>query len=168
MTTICRHIRVTGQRCGSPALRNHSLCYFHHRTQQRAQSQPNSFTKMQIQQEVTDVLRRHGVTDDLTAQYFGYIPQPADALDLPPLEDPSSIQLAISMLVSALGQKRLDPKLGGVILYGLQLASHNARVLDTTLTTVSETMHDEHGNELAADNFPTPPEINTLPPTPAE
>ena len=31
MTTIpiCTHIKANGMRCGSPALRNHSRCYFH-------------------------------------------------------------------------------------------------------------------------------------------
>jgi hypothetical protein len=28
---ICTHIKVTGLRCGSPALRNESFCYFHQR-----------------------------------------------------------------------------------------------------------------------------------------
>jgi hypothetical protein len=25
----CEHIRISGQRCGSPALRDHKYCYFH-------------------------------------------------------------------------------------------------------------------------------------------
>ncbi len=27
----CHHIKVKGTRCGSPALRNHKLCFFHQR-----------------------------------------------------------------------------------------------------------------------------------------
>ena len=29
MTTICRHIKTNGERCGSPALRDQTHCYFH-------------------------------------------------------------------------------------------------------------------------------------------
>ena len=29
MTTICRHIKLNGERCGSPALRDQAFCYFH-------------------------------------------------------------------------------------------------------------------------------------------
>jgi hypothetical protein len=28
---VCEHIKDNGIRCGSPALRGHALCYFHHR-----------------------------------------------------------------------------------------------------------------------------------------
>jgi hypothetical protein len=30
-TRICKHIKVTGVRCGSPALRHEAYCYFHYR-----------------------------------------------------------------------------------------------------------------------------------------
>jgi len=32
----CQHIRMNGRRCGSPALRGESRCYFHNRIQDRA------------------------------------------------------------------------------------------------------------------------------------
>jgi hypothetical protein len=35
---VCRHIRTTGHRCGSPALRNEDFCYFHHTTRRPAPS----------------------------------------------------------------------------------------------------------------------------------
>ena len=31
---LCRHIHTAGNRCGSPAMRNRQLCYFHSTTRQ--------------------------------------------------------------------------------------------------------------------------------------
>jgi len=28
-TEFCRHIRINGERCGSPALRSETFCYYH-------------------------------------------------------------------------------------------------------------------------------------------
>lgn len=33
----CQHIKLNGVRCGSPALRRRTLCFFHHRAQKYAQ-----------------------------------------------------------------------------------------------------------------------------------
>jgi hypothetical protein len=33
----CDHLKPDGVPCGSPALRDHKLCYFHHRDHQRRQ-----------------------------------------------------------------------------------------------------------------------------------
>ena len=36
MVPECRHIKTSGGKCGSPALRGQSFCYFHSRLKQRA------------------------------------------------------------------------------------------------------------------------------------
>ncbi|WP_158941755.1 hypothetical protein [Granulicella sp. S190] len=56
-----------------------------------------------------------------------YLPESALELDLPPLEDVESIQVSVSLLVTALARNRIDSKRAAVLLYGLQLASTNAR-----------------------------------------
>ena len=33
---LCRHIHTSGSRCGSPALRGESFCYYHHTTRRPA------------------------------------------------------------------------------------------------------------------------------------
>jgi len=37
MVQVCRHIKPSGQRCKSPAMRDHSFCYFHARVHTRTQ-----------------------------------------------------------------------------------------------------------------------------------
>jgi hypothetical protein len=51
--------------------------------------------------------------------------------DLGTLEDRVAIQIAISKVVNALATNQIDLKHGRILLYGLQLASANARNLDT-------------------------------------
>jgi hypothetical protein len=36
MVQVCRHIKPSGQRCKSPAMRDHSFCYFHARVHTRS------------------------------------------------------------------------------------------------------------------------------------
>jgi hypothetical protein len=38
MIPICRHIKTSGERCKSPAMRDHSFCYFHARVHSRTRS----------------------------------------------------------------------------------------------------------------------------------
>jgi hypothetical protein len=51
---------------------------------------------------------------------------PGKQLELLALEDPESIQLALSMVINALATSSLDTKRATALLYGLQLASLNA------------------------------------------
>ena len=41
MTPECRHIKTSGGKCGSPALRGQPYCYFHSRLRERATQQPS-------------------------------------------------------------------------------------------------------------------------------
>jgi hypothetical protein len=41
MTPECRHVKTSGGKCGSPALRGQPYCYFHSRLKQRAVNQPS-------------------------------------------------------------------------------------------------------------------------------
>ncbi|HEY9138944.1 MAG TPA: hypothetical protein VIM67_11780, partial [Terriglobus sp.] len=50
---------------------------------------------------------------------------PNQALDLGPLEDRTSVQMAISTVLNALAAGRLDKSRATALLYGLQLASTN-------------------------------------------
>jgi hypothetical protein len=96
----CQHIKMNGQRCGSPALRNQEFCYFHDRC--------------------------CPVTVDVStsAQY------PAAPFFLPVLEDATSIQATITQVCKNLLHHRLDPKKAGILLYAMQVASSNLSRLD--------------------------------------
>ncbi len=39
---VCTHIKVTGVRCGSPALRGEQFCYFHQRMVRGVSTPPNA------------------------------------------------------------------------------------------------------------------------------
>jgi hypothetical protein len=77
--------------------------------------------------------------------------------EVPELEDRESIQVALSMLISALGRNRLDPKRATAMLYGLQVASANAVKLNIepgANQVVCSTVLDPAGQELAPDEDP--------------
>ena len=98
---LCRHIKTNGVQCKSPALSNADLCFFHARLH-----------------------RRHAAFQHTDATR-GYL-IPGQHIELAPLEDRESVQLALSIVINALATGRLDSKRATAILYGLQLASNNA------------------------------------------
>jgi hypothetical protein len=120
MVPECRHIKTSGGKCGSPALRGKPYCYFHARLKQRA-ARPAS---------------------------------PYLALELPALEDRGSIQIAISEVVSALADARIEPKRAGILLYALQIASSNARHSEEIVSSnsVEEVVQTEEGEEMALED----------------
>lgn len=56
----------------------------------------------------------------------GRPPEKDAPLELPVVEDRSSIQIALSQVLSSIGAGSLDPKRAGLMLYGLQIASQNS------------------------------------------
>lgn len=97
----CQHIKTNGTQCGSPALRRKRFCYFHNRW--RA-------TKLDLNN--AGALRV------------------ATTVELPVLEDANSIQVALMQVMRLILCRQLDPKTGGLMLYGLQTASSNLSRID--------------------------------------
>ncbi len=124
-TTICRHIKTNGLRCGSPALTAELFCYFHKGLHNRHRPRPADPIPTTLHPMRADT--RGGQLEPLVAEYFAQQPQ---SLDFPPLEDRESIQVAISLLVTALAANRIEPKRASMLLYGLQVASSNCTRLD--------------------------------------
>ena len=89
-----------------PSLTEGDWCYFHSRLHQRH----SGF--------------RH------TSATRGYL-IPGQHIELSPLEDRESVQVALSLVINALATGQLDIKRATALLYGLQLASNNARGLHT-------------------------------------
>jgi hypothetical protein len=162
-TQICRHLYLNGSRCGAPSLREKTLCYHHirlaqhHRTLREAPD-PTPTIINPIPKDHLDRMRR----EPILAQYYsGTVLANRRAsllnLDFPPLEDRESIQLALSMLISAMAQNRIEPRSATAILYGLQVASANAANLPqrpARTSIVTETVLDDTGHELAPDTDP--------------
>jgi len=101
---LCRHIKTNGLQCHGVALTESPFCYFHRRLHQRHAAY-----------RFTDATR-------------GYL-LPGQHIELGPIEDRESVQLAISQVVNALATGALESKRANCLLYGLQLASANARGL---------------------------------------
>jgi hypothetical protein len=94
----CEYTKPNGEFCGSPALRGRDYCHWH----------------------LTCVARR------LRAEKQEAI-QDRSPLELPPLEDANSIQLAIMTVTDAMLRNRIGPRMSGQLLYALQLASCNLK-----------------------------------------
>ncbi len=98
----CEHIKANGQFCGSPALRDRNYCFFH----------------------LTHIGRRLRAERAHERALQSHDRQSA-ALELPPLEDSDSIQVALMQVIDAILHERLETKRAGLVLYALQTASSN-------------------------------------------
>lgn len=154
-TAFCRHIRLNGERCNSRALANKSFCFYHaelerrhRRCNARRHAEPAVLHPMTLQ----DGSQR----DPLPAA-----PAPA-TFDFPPLEDRHAIQVALSLVIAALAENRIDHKHAALLFYGLQVASSNARLLNPAparpLGKVTRTtLDDSSGILIAPDEDPEDP-----------
>jgi hypothetical protein len=96
----CRHIKVNGTQCGSPALRNKNFCFYHQ------QDRP------------------------LTVECYSEGPYASGEIALPLFEDAHSIQTVIRQVVQMVLQKRLERKTASLLLYALQIASSNLKRME--------------------------------------
>jgi hypothetical protein len=154
-TKFCRHIKANGERCGSLALLNQPFCYYHVELERRhRRCDTRRDTTLTILHPMT---LQDGSQRDPT--FAEQLPQ----LDLPQLEDRHSIQIALSMIITAVAEDRIDPKRAALLFYGLQVASMNALKLNPIpkrdLGKVSKTVLDEsNGNLIAPDEEPEDPD----------
>src|ERR1035437_7536008 len=89
----CHHYQApTGQRCGSPALKGEYYCYHHH-----IKNAARSNRRVLIDPEVT-------------------------CMELPPIEDRTSIFVALAAVVHRLAENTVDTRRAGQMIYGLQVA----------------------------------------------
>jgi hypothetical protein len=115
----CRHIKVSGIQCGSPALRKKTFCFYHQ------QNRP------------------------LTVECYSEGKYSTGEIVLPVFEDAHSIQTVIRQVVQLVLQKRIERKTAGLLLYALQISSSNLKRMElekpqpeqvvTDLETESET-----------------------------
>ena len=96
----CRHIKVNGTQCGSPALRSKNFCFYHQ------QHRP------------------------LLVECYSEDKYATGEIDLPIFEDAHSIQSVIRQVVQMVLQKRIERKTASLILYALQIASSNLKRIE--------------------------------------
>lgn len=97
----CDYVKPNGEFCGTPPLQGRDYCHWH----------------------LSCVGRR--VKADKQEVTLEYTVAP---LDLPPLEDANSVQVAIMQVMDALLRHRIGPKISGQLLYALQIASSNLKL----------------------------------------
>jgi hypothetical protein len=155
MSTIyCRHIRPSGRRCQTLALRNKPFCYFHENVNAhlRTLQPPDDGTHNIIHPMNLDAGKFQ--REPILAEYFSHTRAPLE-LNFPPIEDADSIQVSLSMLLTALGQNRLEPRRASAMLYNLQIATSNVRNLThNERHAVIDPVFDDTGNIMSPDEDP--------------
>jgi hypothetical protein len=144
---LCRHIKTNGQRCKSPSLGLLAFCYFHSRLHRRHEELLKSSSALAVAPP-----NPTSCTPEEPQSQPDYATQNPIELDLPPVEDAESIQVSISLLIAALARNRIDPKRAAVLLYGLQLASSNAKSINTepyTASVIRSVARTKSGRDLA-------------------
>ena len=96
----CRHIKVNGTQCGSPALRKKSFCFYHQ------QNRP------------------------LPVECYSESEWATGEIYLPAFEDAHSLQTVIRQVVQMVMQKRIERKTASLLLYALQIASSNLKRME--------------------------------------
>jgi hypothetical protein len=162
----CRHVLASGGTCNSPALAKSAWCYFHTRLHQRQGQRQAAHHNLRRADGRFAALpapegsspNNQAITDTID---YGSYPVGANSgagentpLDLPPVEDTESIQLALIDVLQALAANQLDTKRAGLLLYGLQVASANVQKMHRPINDVvrSVTFTDE-GTPLAPQDY---------------
>jgi hypothetical protein len=161
----CRHVLASGDACNSPALSQSHWCYFHTRLYQRQGDRP---TARHTHRRPDGRFAALPAPSDSTAaitETIDYGPYPVGAaptechpvnsppLDLPPVEDTASIQLALIDVLQALAANQLDTKRAGLLLYGLQVASSNAAKMHLSIGGVRTITYTDEGTPLAPQEY---------------
>jgi hypothetical protein len=96
----CRHIKVNGTQCGSPAVRSKSFCFYHQ------QHRP------------------------IVAECYSDGEYSTGEILLPVFEDAHSVQSVIRQVMQMVLQKRIERKTASLLLYALQIASSNLKRME--------------------------------------
>jgi len=175
----CRHVLASGGTCNSPALAKSAWCYFHTRLHYRqGERQAARHTLRRPDGRFAALPAPHGSNDGSSIQTIDYGPYPVGdprvphpersegwdkteagpwentPLELPPVEDTVSIQLALIDVLQALAANQLDTKRAGLLLYGLQVASANVQKMHRPISDVVRSVtYTEEGTPLAPQDY---------------
>src|SRR6202158_2912825 len=96
----CRHVKVNGTQCGSPAVRSKSFCFYHQ------QHRP------------------------IVAECYSDGEYSTGEILLSVFEDAHSVQSVIRQVMQMVLQKRIERKTASLLLYALQIASSNLKRME--------------------------------------
>ena len=114
---ICEHMKASGKRCGSPALRDKPFCFYH------------------LVQEASLPLLRN--------MYIAYNPKAAPGewpileFPTPALEDAAAIQIGFMQVLHGVANGNLDVRKAGRMLSALHGAAANLHRLETCLAQMA-------------------------------
>jgi hypothetical protein len=166
----CRHLRPNGEGCRAAALKKSHWCYFHHRLYDRYRAQ-QARHQLHTQRDASGRFSPASGSAATGAPTetalvptcdYGSIPVGERATQtgpentsftLPRLEDGSSIQLALMDVLNALAANQIDTKRAGLLLYGLQVASANAKNLHLRYNSVQSVTYTADGIALGPQEY---------------
>jgi hypothetical protein len=171
----CRHVLPSSDRCNAAAIKGGHWCYYHARlhfqqTQRQAQESARRSREARSKPRLTDgtfaspeeIIDQEGSpvgssplgsTEPAPHPWQREAPEHYSAetipLELPAVEDSASIQLALIQVVQALASNQLDPRRAGLLLYGLQVASANAKNVHIHSNSIRSIGYTSEGIPLA-------------------
>src|ERR1700678_2774096 len=114
--SLCEHVKLGGDRCGAPALRDQKYCH-HHAATHRVIPHMNIFLKL----------------------WDGdHTEEPPYKYNFPYLEDFESIQIGFTQFIHAVSQGLLNPKEGALILGALKGAAINLRHTESLMAETAK------------------------------
>jgi hypothetical protein len=171
----CRHVLPSSNRCHAAAIKGGHWRYYHARlhfqqTQRQAQESARRSREARSKPRLTDgTFAPPEEIIDQESSHIGSSPvgstKPARhpeqheepehysaetiPLELPDVEDSASIQLALIQVIQALASSQLDPRRAGLLLYGLQVASANAKNVHIHSNSIRSISYTSQGIPLA-------------------
>jgi hypothetical protein len=124
----CRHIKINGTQCGSPALRNNDFCFYH---QDERPVRVDCFFEEKYP------------IGDITMPYF---------------EDAHAIQYMLRRTVQMVLQRRIEQKTASLVFYALQIASSNLKRMELEKPQPEQVVVDVIKESNGADTYITFPE----------
>ncbi|HEX6770848.1 MAG TPA: hypothetical protein VF126_02395 [Acidobacteriaceae bacterium] len=161
----CRHVRTDSDRCRAAAIKGGHWCYYHSRLHQQQEVARRRFEAGRQPRLSNGLFAPREATVDQGYPAGGDM-EPVDSsaaeesaprsesqrsivLQLPAPEDSASIQLALIEVIQALAADQIKPRRAGLLLYGLQVASANAKNVHVHANSIRAISFTKEGIPLA-------------------
>lgn len=122
--SLCEHIKPSGARCASPAMRGQRFCYYHAGAR-----------------ECLPVGR--GMFQDPSPKFPDLPPMPE--FPIPFLEDAAAIQIGYMQALYGITNHRLDPKQARLVLAALDGARTNLKQMEACVAACANSVPDKKG-----------------------
>jgi hypothetical protein len=150
MQTTCKHVKSSGARCRAVALTGHPFCFWHSRIYRSHVEANRWYPNLYNAENCAEERKKN---PDADWNFSGIRANYPDSDALPPLEDPESIQISISLILRALADSRIQHKQAALMLYALQIAANNVRAVKPAIEdSVPHIARTQEGFEIAVDS----------------